>query len=114
MFNTGGPGGQNQNKKQKGIRITHIPTGLSSECRELKSQAQNKKRAFLKLGQLIKQHFVQQQYQKANRSTEVVRTYHAVDNRVKDHATGFQQPYSLVVENNYIDDMVTARKNAAG
>ena len=48
-FKAGGKGGQNQNKRDTGVRITHIETGISSECREERSQGQNKKRAFEKL-----------------------------------------------------------------
>ncbi len=48
-FCTGGKGGQNQNKREMGVRITHKVTGISYECREERSQLQNKKKAFLKL-----------------------------------------------------------------
>jgi protein subunit release factor A len=48
-FRSGGKGGQNQNKRDTGVRITHIETGMMSECREERSQEQNKRRAFRKL-----------------------------------------------------------------
>lgn len=51
-FRSGGKGGQHQNKTDSGVRITHIITGLSSECRKYKSQIQNKKEAFIKLCKL--------------------------------------------------------------
>lgn len=37
-----GPGGQNRNKNYTGMRITHIPTGISARSDEHKSQVQNK------------------------------------------------------------------------
>jgi|SRR5882724_1200408 len=48
-FRSGGPGGQNQNKRNTGIRIVHEPSGAVGESREERSQLQNKKRAFKRM-----------------------------------------------------------------
>lgn len=48
-FRSGGKGGQNQNKRDTGVRITHIESGAVGESREERSQAQNKKKAFERL-----------------------------------------------------------------
>lgn len=48
-FRSGGKGGQNQNKRDTGVRITHIETGISAESREERSQLQNRKKAFQRL-----------------------------------------------------------------
>lgn len=48
-FKSGGPGGQHQNKTDSGVRITHIESGAVGECRNTKSQHQNKKIAFTRL-----------------------------------------------------------------
>lgn len=45
-FASGGPGGQNQNKRHTGTRVIHEPSGARGECREERSQGQNTKRAF--------------------------------------------------------------------
>lgn len=48
-FRSGGKGGQNQNKRDTGVRVTHEPSGAVGESREERSQLQNKKRAFVKM-----------------------------------------------------------------
>lgn len=48
-FRSGGKGGQNQNKRDTGVRVVHEPSGAVGESREERSQLQNKKNAFLKM-----------------------------------------------------------------
>ena len=48
-FRAGGPGGQNQNKRNTGVRIIHPASGAVGESREQRSQLQNKKAAFKRL-----------------------------------------------------------------
>lgn len=48
-FCTGGKGGQNQNRKEKGVRLIHRASGARGEGREFREQIQNKRAAFLRL-----------------------------------------------------------------
>ena len=54
VFRTGGPGGQKQNKTSSGVRIIHHPSGAIGESREERSQRQNKKLAFERMGKSAK------------------------------------------------------------
>lgn len=45
-FHAGGKGGQNQNKRDTGVRVVHRPSGAVGESREERSQLQNKRLAW--------------------------------------------------------------------
>lgn len=110
-YRDSGPGGQHRNKTDSGVRIQHLETGIMVECCETRSQHQNKMIAFRRIAVLVVEHyFPKRRKERAASGTEVIRTYHAVDNRVKDVESGLTQPYQEVLDD--CSAMVEARKNS--
>jgi protein subunit release factor B len=50
-FRSGGHGGQNQNKRDTGVRIIHKASGAVGEARDERSQLQNKRLAFRRMAE---------------------------------------------------------------
>ncbi|MFH1656741.1 MAG: PCRF domain-containing protein [Candidatus Nealsonbacteria bacterium] len=95
LFRSSGPGGQNVNKRETAVRITHIPSGIVVASQNERNQLLNKENAMSILSARLLEKQQEQadsgvkgkrreQIGKAKRS-EKIRTYNFPQDRVTDH-----------------------------
>ena len=110
-FSGTGKGGQHRNKHQNCCRCIHTPTGISANGASSRSREDNKKNARSVCIARIERHF-HKDTERFRATEERVRTYHAVDNVVYDHASGERDTYQNVVDKGKIEDLIEARAKA--
>ena len=54
FFSAGGPGGQQRNKVETGVRLTHRPSGLTVTATERRSQHANREMAFERMAERLR------------------------------------------------------------
>jgi len=119
-FRSSGPGGQNVNKLETAVRVTHLPTGLSVAAQSERSQSQNKEKAMQILSSRLAQRMLEEQVEElvklkpklATGSVEwgnQIRSYVLHPYKlVKDHRTDFESHDPEAVLEGNLEEFIKA------
>ncbi len=117
-YRAGGAGGQNVQKNDTAVRITHLASGLVATCQNERSQTQNRENAMRVLkGRLLEIRREEQEKELAKMRGEYQKTEWGSQIRsyvlhpyqmVKDHRTDYESGNTAAVLDGALDDFIEA------